>query len=251
MSRPPLTLAGKTAIVTGAGSGIGRALALHAAAEGMAVALCDVHAAGLRETGVALGTAPHLARVVDVTDGDTLPAFAQEVAEALPPPVLLFANAGILRQGSILSMPIADWERLFTINVLGTVRTLQAFAPILDLPGQIVVTGSTGTMANHPGLGAYCATKHALWPICEALRNDMAETGRPIGVSLLMPGAVATHIFAQAAPDRDEPVDSITPEEAARIAFAGALADKPLILTHPHFVERAQARFEGALAALR
>jgi NAD(P)-dependent dehydrogenase (short-subunit alcohol dehydrogenase family) len=251
VSRPPLTLAARTAIVTGAGSGIGRALALHAAAEGMAVALCDVDAAGLRATGAALGAAPHLARVVDVTDGDTLAAFAQEMAEALPPPVLLFANAGILRQGPILSMPIADWERLFTINVLGTVRTLQAFVPTLDTPGQIVVTGSTGTMANHPGLGAYCATKHALWPICEALRNDMAEAERPVGVSLLMPGAVATHIFDAANPDRETPADSISPDEAARIAFAGALVDKPLILTHPHFVERAQARFEGALAALR
>jgi hypothetical protein len=66
-----------------------------------------------------------------------------------------------------------------------------------------------------------------------------------------MPGAVKTAIFHQAAPGRDEPADSITAEEAARIAFAGAVADRPYILSHPNFIERADARFSSVIAALR
>ena len=253
MSRPPLVLASRTAIVTGAGSGIGRALALEAASQGMAVACCDIGAAGLAETRAQLldAGATVLARALDIGDEGALRMFAADIGRSLPPTALLFANAGILRKATILDMPLADWERLFAINVLGTIRTLQAFAPVLAPPAQIVVTGSTGSMAIHPGLGAYCATKHALWPICEALRGEMDEAGRAIGVSMLMPGAVATHIFDQAAPGRAEPVDSITPPEAARIAFAGALADRPLILTHPAFVERAEARFAQAVADLK
>ena len=253
MNRPPLSLAGRAAIVTGAGSGIGRALAIEAAARGMAVACCDINAAGLAETEAQIAPtgAACLARPIDIGDEDALRLFAQHIAQQLPPAALLFANAGILRRAGILDLPIADWEKLFAVNLLGTVRTLQTLTPLLAPPAQIVVTGSAGSMAVYPGLGAYCATKHALWPVCDALRTELAEAGRPIGVSMLMPGAVATHIFDHAAPGRPEPADSISPAEAARIAFEGALADRPLILTHPAFVERAQARFAQAVADLR
>ena len=250
MSRPPLALAGRTAVVTGAGSGIGRALALHAAAQGMAVAACDIDAAGLRETMMSLGGG-HIAEALDVTDDEMLQSFAQHISVTLPPIALLFANAGILRQGSVTTMPIADWKTLFSVNVIGVVQLIQVFAPLLHDAAQIVVTGSVGSMASLSGLAAYCATKHALWPICEVLRGELAREGRPIGVSLLMPGAVSTRIFAAAAPGRAEPEDSITPEVAARIAFDGVLADRPLILTHPHFVARAEARFMQALADLK
>lgn len=253
MSRPPLVLAGRSAIVTGAGSGIGRALAIEAARQGMAVAICDVGEAGLRETEKMLreiGAAVVAARV-DVADTAALAAFARHIGDTLPSPALLFANAGILRQASILAMTLADWEATVRINLLGTVATLQALVPLLEGPAQVVITGSVGSMAVVPGLGAYCATKHALWPIADTLRQELEAEGRPIGVSLLMPGAVKTAIFHQAAPGRDEPADSIAPEEAARIAFAGALADKPFILTHPGFVERARARFDAVIAALR
>jgi NAD(P)-dependent dehydrogenase (short-subunit alcohol dehydrogenase family) len=250
VSRPPLTLAGRTAIVTGAGSGIGRALAQHAAARGITVAACDVDAAGLAGTMAALGDG-HWSMPLDITDGAMLQAFAQHAAADLPPVALVFANAGILRQGSVATTSIEDWRALFTINVIGTVQLIQSFVPLLDGPAQIVVTGSVGSMATQSGLAAYCATKHALWPICDLLRDELAEAGRPIGVSLLMPGAVSTQIFAAAAPARTEPKDSIAPAEAARIAFEGALADRPLILTHPQFVARAEVRFAQALADLR
>jgi len=251
--RPPLGLAGRTAVVTGAASGIGRALATRAAAEGMAVVGCDRDRAGLDSLKAELAAqgASAVFHVADVSDPAAMTALA-EAARALPPVALLFANAGLLRKGSVLETSFADWQTLLSVNQLGVVATLQAFVPTMiaaGLPAQVVVTGSTGSMVTAPGLAAYCATKHALWPVVEALRDEMEGTG--IGASLLMPGAVATHIFDTIDPNRPVPVDSMTPEEVAGIAFAGADADLPKILTHPAYAERAKARFAQVIDELR
>lgn len=245
-------LAGRTAVVTGAASGIGAALALHAAAEGMTVAACDRDAAGLEQLTASLDQASvrHLIQCIDVTDAEAMAAFAADIAD-LPPIALLFVNAGILRTGDMLAMPPAEWRLLFDVNVIGAVVTLQAFVPRMiaqDEPAQVIVTGSTGSMIAAPGLAAYCATKHALWPMVEALQGEL--DGTSVGASLLMPGAVATRIFDSVDPDRAAPADSISPEEAAAIAFDGAVADRAKILTHPRYVERAQQRFAKVVSEL-
>jgi len=245
-------LAGRTAVVTGAASGIGAALALHAAAQGMTVAACDRDAAGLERLTASLDQAGvrHLIQCIDVTDADTMAAFAADIAD-LPPITLLFANAGILRTGDMLVMPPAEWRLLFDVNVIGAVVTLQAFVPRMiaqDEPARVIVTGSTGSMIAAPGLAAYCATKHALWPVVEALQGELEGTS--VGASLLMPGAVATRIFDTIDPDRAAPADSISPEDAAAIAFDGAVAGRAKILTHPRYVERAQQRFATVLEEL-
>lgn len=248
MTRAPLVLAGRTAVITGAGSGIGRALALHAAGLGMAVAMCDVDEAGLSETATLLAV-PHVARLVDVTEPAELERFAV-AARRLPPVALLFANAGILCQGSMIDFDPAMLSLILSVNVVGAVAAVQAFLPALraNTPAQIVITASTGAMVSYAHLAAYCASKHALWPIAEGLREDLTPDG--IGVSMLMPGAVETGIFDASDPDHQPAPDSISPAEAARIAFAGAMADRPLILTHPHVIDRMRARFDATLQNL-
>lgn len=240
---------GRTAVVTGVASGIGRALALKAASLGMMVAGCDRDAAGLdalRATLDARGT-PHALRIADVTDAEDMARLAEAVS-AMPPVALLFANAGLLRKGAVLDLSLDDWRTLLSVNVFGVVNTLQALVPAMiasGVPAQVVVTGSTASMVTAPGLAAYCATKHALWPMVEALRDEL--DGTAVGASLLMPGAVATGIFATIDPNRARPADSIEPEDLADVAFAGALADAPKILTHPAYADRARARFEAVL----
>lgn len=247
-----IALAGRTAVITGAASGIGAALARHAAMQGMAVAACDRDATGLEALSGELaqrGTR-HVVRQVDVTDVGAVRAFAADCA-ALPPIVLLFANAGILRGGTVLDMPIDQWRALTEVNIIGAVATLQAFVPAMIAHGdaaQVVVTGSTGSMTRAAGLGAYCATKHALWPVAEALRAELKETA--VGASLLMPGAVSTPIFDAIDPDRPTPADSLSPAAVAECAFAGAVAGHAKILTHPAYVERIGARFNAVLAEL-
>lgn len=252
MSRTGIALTGYTAVVTGAASGIGRALALHAAEQGMAVAACDRDEAGLAQLRDELQAAgaQALVQTIDVCDAPAMADFASAAAH-LPPVVLLFANAGILRSGNVLDMPLADWRRLIDVNLIGVIATLQAFIPAMRDHGQrsqVVVTGSTGSMVTSPGLTGYCATKHALWPIVEALREELGET--PIGVSLLMPGAVSTNIFDAVDANRSQPADSITPEHAASIAFEGAIADRAKILTHPNYIARAEDRFAKVLGEL-
>jgi short-subunit dehydrogenase len=247
-----IALAGRTAVVTGAASGIGAALARHAAAKGMAVAACDRDAAGLAGLAAELATAgvAHVVRPVDITDADALRSFASECA-ALPPIALLFANAGVLRGGSILDMPIGEWRLLTDVNILGAVATLQAFVPAMIAlcePAHVVVTGSTGSMTCGSSLGAYCATKHALWPVIEALQTELE--GTTVGASLLMPGAVSTPMFDAIDPDRPTPADSMSPADVAERAFAGAQAGHTKILTHPAYVERIGARFGTVLTEI-
>jgi short-subunit dehydrogenase len=244
--------AGRTAVVTGAASGIGAALALHAARLGMAVAACDRDAVGLQRLRgelAAIGV-PHDVRTLDVTDSVAMAAFADQ-AERLAPVTLLFANAGLLRAGPVLELPLDQWRTLFDVNVVGVLVTLKAFVPAMVTHGErarVVVTGSTGSMVTAPGLAAYCATKHALWPLVEALDGELADS--QVGASLLMPGAVATRIFDAVDPERAAPADSITPERAAEIAFAGAVQGLPKILTHPNYIGRARDRFERTLDEL-
>jgi len=247
--RKPIDPAGRTAVVTGVASGIGRALALKAASLGMAVVGCDRDTAGLdalRVTLDAMGTR-HDLRIADVSSLGDMADLAAATA-AMPPVALLFANAGVLRKGAVLDLSLDDWQALLAVNIFGVIATLKAFVPAMiaaGLPAQVVVTGSTGSMVTAPGLAAYCATKHALWPVVEALRDEL--DGTAVGASLLMPGAVATAIFASTDPNRMRPADSMEPEELAEIAFAGALADAPKILTHPAYADRARARFDAVL----
>ncbi len=256
MSRPPLVLAGRTAVVTGAASGIGRALALAAGERGMHVAICDIAAAPLEETARLIREAggQTTATVVDVSDAAAVERFAESVRAQLPPIALLFANAGVLRQGSVIDMPLADWRLLFDVNVLGVVGLLSAFTrPLIAAgnPAQIVITGSTGAMLSPPNLIAYCATKHALWPVAEGLRADLEALSAPIGVTFLMPGAVATRIFDAADPDRPAPSDSIEPSAVAEMVFDALAGDPAFVLTHPSYVERFEARFAGVIDKLR
>ncbi|MBO9696909.1 MAG: SDR family NAD(P)-dependent oxidoreductase [Sphingopyxis sp.] len=247
-----IALAGRTAVITGAASGIGAALARHAAGQGMAVAACDRDAARLEALSRELEAqgARHIIRPVDVTDVVALQAFAAGCA-TLPPVALLFANAGILRGGTIIDMPIDQWRTLTEVNIIGAVATLQAFVPAMIAhgePAHVIVTGSTGSMTCGAGLSAYCATKHALWPVVEALQGELQETS--VGASLLMPGAVSTAMFDAIDPGRAVPADSLDPNIVAERAFAGALAGQAKILTHPAYVERIGARFGDVLSEL-
>lgn len=239
-------------MITGAASGIGAALARHAASLGMTIAACDRDAAGLATLSAQLNAAevPHIVCPLDVTDSHALDDFANACI-ALPPIALLFANAGILRGGNILDLPVATWRQLLDINVIGAVATLQAFVPAMIAHGQkahVVVTGSIGSMTSSAALGAYCASKHALWSMVEALQMEL--DGTQIGVSLLMPGAVSTPIYDSIDPDRPLPADSLSPESVAERAFAGLLAGQAKILTHPAYIDSIGRRFQAVIAEI-
>lgn len=235
-----LDLRGRTAVITGAGDGIGRALALKAAAEGMALALCDVDADRLAQTAAmaeAQGAAVTSA-VLDVRDAPGLQRFAAATPGSI---ALMFANAGLLRPGPVLSQPVAEIQLMLEVNVMGVVNTLQAFLPRMTAqsePSRAVITGSQASFVLFANNGGYCASKHALLALAESLAQELAAT--PVGVSLLAPGAVATAIHGEAA--SPNAASAMSAEAAAGIAFAGALRGDFLISTHADLAARLAAR---------
>ncbi|HEV2635351.1 MAG TPA: SDR family NAD(P)-dependent oxidoreductase [Actinocrinis sp.] len=192
----PKNLAGHTAVVTGAGSGIGRSLATLLAERGAVVhavdrdqAAAETVAAAIRDAG---GHAE--AHTVDVTD----PAAVTRLADTLfadGPVDLLFNNAGIGVAANIVDTTLDDWHRLIDVNLMGVVHGLNAFLGRMidqDRPAHIMNTASMAGLVPNAGLGAYSATKAAVVGLTEAL--DIELIGTKVRVSALCPGVIATGI---------------------------------------------------------
>ena len=182
---------GRTAVVTGASSGIGRATALRLAADGWQVVAAARRVDRLGELAQqSPGIRP---QALDVTD----PRSVEQLVDAVPECALLVANAG----GAFDLSPVeqADpsvWAQTFEVNVLGTLRTVQALLPALvaDGAGQVVLTGSTAGRWTYEGGGAYTAAKHALVALCETLRLELVD--RSVRVCEIAPGMVKTDQFS-------------------------------------------------------
>ncbi len=250
MAAASVHLEGRTAVVTGAGGGIGRALALKAAMSGMGVAICDVSGDGLAETAAlakAAGVAV-ISAVVDVRDAAALADFAASVQGST---ALVFANAGLMRRGPMSSQSIDDLRLMFEVNVLGVAATLQAFLPGLRAqsePSRVVITGSQASFVSFPDLGGYCATKHALFAMAESLSAELKAEGSTIGVSFIAPGAVATNIFGDAiSPNLAR---SLSPDRLAEIVFEGVKRGDDLISTHDDLAGKIGAHLAALQRAL-
>ena len=195
-----MALRGRTALVTGAASGIGRAIALRLAHRGAHLALLDRDAAGLAQTA-ALVEAPALrisTHTVDLTDADALRQLPSAVLAAHPGLDLLINNAGVALGGRFDEIDDADFSHLLEVNVQGTVRLTRAFLPALRRSddARIVNVASLFGVIAPPGQTAYAASKFAVRGFSMALAAELA--GGPVGVTLVYPGGVATNIVANA-----------------------------------------------------
>ncbi|WP_052117874.1 SDR family NAD(P)-dependent oxidoreductase [Novosphingobium pentaromativorans] len=233
-----LELEGGCAVVTGAGSGIGRALALEAARRGLNVALSDIAPEALAETLAMVEAAggSGMARTLDVRDAQGLELFARDVENAFGSPALVFANAGVLKYGSTIRPDLSVWRRTVEVNVLGPVNTVHAFlGRMVDAarPAQFVITGSMGSLVSVPELASYTASKHAMWALADSLAIELADQDA-VGVSLLCPPRVDTPILNESearirSAQGEEAARSLrrsamTPAEVASCAFDGAIA---------------------------
>jgi NADP-dependent 3-hydroxy acid dehydrogenase YdfG len=194
-----LQLSGRCAVITGAASGIGAALAREAAAEGMSLALCDVAADALQGLAGSLRAdgAQVLAEPVDVRSAEALAGFADKARAAFPSIAMVFANAGLMRPDSATRPDPAVWELTIGVNLMGVVNTVAAFLPsMIDRaePAQFVITASQAAFAAAPTISAYCASKHAMWAYAEILNAELTGESQAVKVSLLAPGRVASGI---------------------------------------------------------
>jgi NAD(P)-dependent dehydrogenase (short-subunit alcohol dehydrogenase family) len=259
-------LKGKTAAITGAGSGLGRAMALAFAREGMKVALADIDEKGLDETATLLGDASLFSMKVDVSKEADVEKFSKQIDR----PCLVCNNAGVSPLGAVWENSVGDWQWILGVNLWGVIHGVRAFAPrlIAQNEGHIVNTASVAGLISPPGSGAYNVTKHAVVALSESLHHDLRERGSAVGVSVLCPAYVPTGISSS---ERNRPAGlsigeksaatrakeenlkkavasgRLTADDVAKAVVAAVKEDRFYILTHPRIKGAIQARMEDIL----
>ena len=202
MAPKPWTLRDGVAVITGAASGIGAALAVNLAKRGMHVALVDLNPAGLEATaaqvraaGVTVST-----HVLDVADRAGVAALPAQVLDKHGRVTVLVNNAGVALGGMFEQVSEEDFDWLMSINFGATVRLTRAFLPVLARAGaaQLVNVSSIFGIIAPPGQSAYAASKFAVRGFSESLRHELEMSNSPVGVTLVHPGGVRTNISENA-----------------------------------------------------
>ncbi len=220
-------LNGKCAVVTGAGSGIGQALAHAFAAVGMRVAIADVQADALHDTEAQLRStgATVIAVTVDVSNANAVHEFAARVEREFDGADVVCNNAGVFAGGLTWDRPVADFEWVMGVNFYGILHGIQAFVPGMierGRPGHIVNTISAAGLFASAYSAPYTASKFAALGLTECLAGELASAGAPIGVTALCPGAVKTGI---ASSDRNRPAATAT-EMSPESEFVDRMLDE-------------------------
>ncbi|MDI4234898.1 SDR family NAD(P)-dependent oxidoreductase [Bradyrhizobium sp. Arg237L] len=242
-------ISGSAVAVTGAASGIGRALALELAARGADLALADRDEAGLAAVAaeIAKTGAPKVTvHRVDVGEANQIADFAEAATSAHPSLNILINNAGVTLLGQFHEIDQAQMEWLFNINFWGTVHVTRAFLPQLarQREAHIVNVSSIFGIVAPPGQTAYCASKFAVRGFSESLRHELAAARSPVRLSVVHPGGVATNIVRNSrtgagVSDNARRAQAIewfdaaartTPTAAARSIIEGAENNRPRIL---------------------
>jgi NAD(P)-dependent dehydrogenase (short-subunit alcohol dehydrogenase family) len=191
-------LEGKVAVITGAASGIGRAMAETFLAEGMKVVLADIEPEQLARTEEELKLQGSVAAVLtDVSRAADVEALAAAAKQTFGAVHVLCNNAGVGMGGALWEHTLRDWEWLFGVNVWGVVHGIQAFVPMMLAQGDechVVNTASAAGLDARPWLGMYSASKYAVVALSESLREELRMAGAKIGVSVVCPAVVNTRI---------------------------------------------------------
>ncbi|MGW0658667.1 SDR family NAD(P)-dependent oxidoreductase [Streptodolium elevatio] len=240
--------AGKVAAITGAGSGIGRALAYELARHGARLALSDVDEEAVRETAaVALGhgASETAASRVDVADRHAVQAWADETAGHFGTVNLVVNNAGVALTASVEEMDWDDFEWLMGVNFWGVAHGTKAFLPHLRRArdAHLVNISSVFGLMGIPTQSAYCAAKYAVRGFTESLRQEMRMSGSGVRVTTVHPGGVKTNIARRARAASNREVDTLadefdkvartSPERAARIIVRGVKRNRARIFVGP------------------
>ena len=271
---------GKTAVLTGAGSGFGLECARIGARLGMNLVLVDVQQDALDKAAAEASAAgvPVLARRVDVSSAEQMEALAAAVKERFGAPHFVFNNAGVGSGGLIWENSIADWNWVLGVNVWGVVHGVRLFTPMMleaaqaDLAyrGHIVNTASMAGLLNPPNMGVYNVSKHAVVSLTETLYQDLALVTDQVGASVLCPFFVATGIsqshrnrpgelkagkptksqlIGQAMSDKAVSSGKVTAADVAQRVFDAISANQFYIYSHPKAINSVQTRLEDIMQA--
>jgi NAD(P)-dependent dehydrogenase (short-subunit alcohol dehydrogenase family) len=261
----------KVAVITGAASGFGRALAIRCAGARMRLVLADVDEKGLEETARASGDpgAASLRVKCDVSRWEDVESLAARTWERFGGAHLLFNNAGVAVAGPVWAATLEDWRWVLGVNVMGVVHGIRAFVPRMLRQGSechVVNTASVAGLLSVPGQGVYCVSKHAVVTLSECLLHDLRAEGAPIGVSVLCPAFVNTGI-ADSARSRPAELASTNPlagpheerlrhavrsgklsaDDVARVTLEAVASGRFYVLTHPRIKPAVEARMRDIL----
>lgn len=262
-------LDGKVAVVTGAARGIGRALAIGLAAEGMRVVAVDIDGPGAQATADQCG-ADGVAREVDVSDAAAVDALADYCFAAFGQVDLLVNNAGVFQGGLCWERSVADWQWAFGVNVFGIIHGQRSFLPRMiaqGTEGHVLNTASVAAFVSAPVSGPYVVSKCAAFSLTECVAHDLAVVGSKIGASVLVPSAFDTSIArsSDVRPARfgvDATQDGqgtaaalaqivsggMSPGEVVAPVVDGIRAGTFLIPTRPSYAEQLRHRYEALRA---
>jgi len=267
---------GKVAVVTGAASGIGRALAERCAQEGMKVVLADIEGQALLQASgdLAAQGAQTLAVPTDVSQAGEVETLARKAFEASSAVHLLFNNAGVGAGTTAWESTLADWEWVLGVNLWGVIHGIHFFVPRMleqHSEGHIVNTASMAGLISGPGQGVYKVSKLGVVTLSETLYHELTLRGASIKVSVLCPGFVNTHIMdsqrnrparLQNAPDGQKSSaqnvavlqriqqafrEGMPPQHVADLVFEAIREERFYILTHPELKGAIHTRMEDIL----
>jgi len=266
-------LAGKTAVITGAGSGFGLEVARIAARHRMQLVLVDVQADALERARAEMEAAgcAVLARRVDVSKADQMDALADAVQERFGAPNFVFNNAGVGAGGLVWENSVADWEWVLGVNLWGVIHGVRVFTPLMLAAaqrdpawrGHIVNTASMAGLLTPPNMGVYNVSKHAVVALSETLYNDLKLVTDQVGASVLCPYFVATGIndssrnrgdgastqtltksqlIGKAMLDKAVSSGKVSAAEVAQMVFDAMAQDRFYIYSHPRALNNVAQR---------
>lgn len=271
---------GKTAVLTGAGSGFGLECARIGARLGMKLVLVDVQQDALDQVTAeikAIGTQVLPFRL-DVSNAAQMEAMGQAVFERFGAPHLVFNNAGVAAGGLVWESSVKDWEWVLGVNLWGVIHGVRIFTPMMleaaakdpSWQGHIVNTASMAGLLNPPNMGVYNVSKHAVVSLSETLYQDLALATDQIGASVLCPFFVATGIsqsqrnrpgdlaaenpthsqlIGQAMNDKAVSSGKVTAADVAQKVFDAVAANRFYIYSHPKAIHSVQTRLEDIMQA--
>jgi NAD(P)-dependent dehydrogenase (short-subunit alcohol dehydrogenase family) len=238
-------LEGRTAVVTGAASGIGLAIVEAFIVEGLRVVMADLnadpleaHASRLTENGATVR-----AVVADVRDPDAVDRVASAAIETFGNLHVAVNNAGIVNRGNSWELPLEEWHRVLDVNLWGVIHGVRSFVPLILSSGEeghVVNTASMAAVLPLDRLGPYTVSKHGVLGLSDVLRAEFEAMGASVGVSVVMPGMIRTGM---------NPIGTVAPEVVAANVVDAIRQRRAYVFTDDHHTAEVQERLTGILNA--